>query len=191
MRRVPKRRPSLSNDGTRVWPKGYDTREMLGKILTSNSQLPIPKVRVTRALGAAIAIACIGSWALGVGSWALRAAQLQSADQVSFRIIVVSSADRAAQIVDRLKQGADFATLAQSESLDPSAKQGGLIGPIALSELRSDLQAALRALAPGGMSGVLQLPTGFALVKREESAAGSRIRGSEVLAVSAASSVKS
>jgi len=34
-------------------------------------------------------------------------------------------------LADRLKQGADFSTLAQAESLDPSAKQGGLIGPIA------------------------------------------------------------
>ena len=176
---------------------------MLGKTFTPDFQRATAKVAVAagvaRVLAVAAAIALGGSWAREAGGWALKvgnwnliAAQLpQSADQVSFRIIVVSSADRAAQIADRLKQGADFSTLAQAESLDPSAKQGGLIGPIALSELRSDLQAALRALAPGGLSGVLQLPTGFALVKREESATGSRIRGSEVLAVSATSSVKS
>jgi hypothetical protein len=40
------------------------------------------------------------------------------------------------------------------------------------------------------VSGVVQLPTGFALVRREEASSGSRIRGSEVLALSATSSIK-
>jgi hypothetical protein len=137
-----------------------------------------------------VAAGFLGIWELKVGSWNVIAAQLSQSGDVTFRIIVVSSGDRAAQIAVRVKQGEDFAKLAQAESLDPSAAQGGLIGPIALSELRADLQAALRALAPGGVSTVLQLPTGFALVQRAESSSGSRIRGSEVLAVSATSSVK-
>ena len=116
--------------------------------------------------------AFLGSWRLGAGSWSLSAAQASqvapSDPHVSFRIIVVSSADRATQMAERVKQGADFATLARTESLDPSAAQGGLIGPIALSELRADLQAVLRPLAPGAMSGVVQLPTGFTLVQRVE-----------------------
>ena len=135
------------------------------------------------------------SWSLGVGSWALElsAAQLTpGAEQISFRLIIVSSAGKAAQVLEQLKNGADFSKLAQAESLDPSASQGGLIGPIALSELRPDLQAALRTLPVGGVSGVLQLPTGFAIVQRaESSSSGSRIRGNEVLAVSSVSSVKS
>ena len=60
-----------------------------------------------------------------------------------------------------------------------------------MSELRPDLQAALRTLPVGGVSGVLQLPTGFAIVQRAEpSSSSSRMRGNEVLAVSAASNVK-
>jgi tetratricopeptide (TPR) repeat protein len=165
---------------------------MLGKTSTLNAQHPTPGGRFAAvALVFTIAAGFLGVRELAVGRWHAIAAQSpQSADQVSFRIIVVSSADRASQIADRLKQGADFAALAQAESLDPSAKQGGLIGPIALSELRADLQAALRALAPGAVSPVLQLPTGFAFVRREASSPGPRIRGSEVLAVSATSSVK-
>ena len=111
--------------------------------------------------------------------------------RISFRLIIVSTADKAAQVLEQLKNGADFSKLAQAESLDPSASQGGLIGPIALSELRADLQAALRPLPVGGVSGVLQLPTGFAIVQRAEpSSSSSRMRGNEVLAVSAASNVK-
>ena len=128
-------------------------------------------------------------WAIGLGA-AAQVAQDPPNLQVSFRIIVVSSADRASQVIERLKQGADFATLARTESLDPSAAQGGLIGPIALSELRDDLQRALRSLAPGGISGVLSMPTGFAVVTRVEAAAGPTIRGREILALSAVGSVK-
>ncbi len=138
-----------------------------------------------RVLGALAALGLAAS-AIALGA-AVQAAQ---DSQVSFRIIVVSSADRAAQVIERLKQGADFATLARTESLDPSAARGGLIGPIALSELRGDLQRALRSLAPGSISGVLAMPTGFAVVTRVEAATGPTMRGGEILALSAVASVK-
>ena len=110
---------------------------------------------------------------------------------ISFRLIIISTADKAAQVLEQLKNGADFSKLAQAESHDPSASQGGLIGPVALSELRPDLQTALRTLPVGDVSGVLQLPTGFAIVQRAEpSSSQPRVRGNEVLAVSAASNVK-
>ena len=146
-------------------------------------------MRGKRALRALVAALGLAVWAIGLGA----AAQLAQAPpnlQVSFRIIVVSSADRASRVIERLKQGADFAALARTESLDPSAAQGGLIGPLALSELRDDLQRALRSLAPGGISGVLSMPTGFAVVTRVEAAAGPTIRGREILALSAVGSVK-
>jgi hypothetical protein len=145
-----------------------------------------------RALGFGLSALVLALFALG-----LDAAQFvqpgASEPPVSFRLIVVSSADKAAQLLEQLKNGGDFSKLAQAESLDPSASRGGLIGPIALSELRPDLQSALRALPVGGVSGVLQLPTGFAIVQRAESssASTSRIRGNEVLAVSSVSSIKS
>jgi len=139
-----------------------------------------------------IGVCLLGSFSWSLGHWPLSAAQLsQGAEPITFRLIIVSSAERASQLLEQVKQGASFEKLAQAESLDPSAAQGGLIGPIALSELRADLQAALRPLAIGAVSGVLQLPTGFAVVQRVQPAASSsRIRGSEVLAVSSTSSVK-
>ncbi|HEU4690190.1 MAG TPA: hypothetical protein VFS23_17585, partial [Vicinamibacterales bacterium] len=70
-----------------------------------------------RALVALVAALGLAASAIALGA-AVQAAQ---DSQVSFRIIVVSSADRAAQVIERLKQGADFATLARTESLDPSA----------------------------------------------------------------------
>ena len=144
-----------------------------------------------RALGCGLSALALALFALSLD--AAQSVQPGASDPpVSFRLIIVSSAGKAAQVLEQLKNGADFSKLAQSESLDPSASQGGLIGPIALSELRPDLQAALRTLPVGGVSGVLQLPTGFAIVQRaESSSSGSRIRGNEVLAVSSVSSVKS
>src|SRR5262245_9914307 len=145
-----------------------------------------------RALGFGLSALVLALFALS-----LDAAQFvqpgASEPPVSFRLIIVSSADKAAQLLEQVKAGGDFAKLAQAESLDPSAARGGLIGPIALSELRGDLQKALRALPVGGVSGVLQLPPGFAIVQRAESSttSGSRIRGNEVLAVSSVSSIKS
>jgi hypothetical protein len=143
-----------------------------------------------RALGLGLSALVFALFALGLD--AAQSVQPGASEQpISFRLIVVSTADKAAQLLEQLKNGADFSKLADAESLDPSASQGGLIGPIALSELRADLQAALRPLPVGGVSGVLQLPTGFAIVQRAEpSASSSRMRGNEVLAVSAASNVK-
>ena len=68
---------------------------------------------------------------------------------IRFRIIVVSSADAAESMLDRLNRGVSFESLARAESIDPSAGQGGLVGPVALSDLRPELRNVLQALAPG------------------------------------------
>src|SRR5688500_10129966 len=77
-----------------------------------------------------------------------RAAQAPATAEVTFRIVVVSSADRAERVLERLKTGGDFIAVAIAESLDPSARQGGLVGPVSLATLRPELQEALRPLAP-------------------------------------------
>ena len=130
--------------------------------------------------------------ALGIGVAALGAspqvpAAADEAD-VSFRIIIVSSPERADQLVARLRSGEDFAALARDSSLDPSSAQGGLIGPITLSELHPALREALRELRPGAIMGVLTLPTGYALVQRVESTAA--VAPGPAFALSAAAAVK-
>jgi tetratricopeptide (TPR) repeat protein len=133
-----------------------------------------------------------GPWALalalvlGLGPWALG---LRAQAEVAFRIIVVSSVERAEQLGERLRQGEDFGTLARAESIDPSAARGGLIGPIALSALRAELQEALRDLPPGSVVGVLPVPTGYALVQRV-AAAPAAAGGADAFALSAAAGVK-
>src|SRR5512138_1059679 len=118
-------------------------------------------------------------------------AQTAPADApVVFRIIVVSTAEKAQQLRDRLVGGESFAGLALAESIDPSAERGGLIGPVALAELREELREALRALDTVSISPVLRMPTGFAIVQREQQASGSSVRGSEILALAAAGNVR-
>jgi tetratricopeptide (TPR) repeat protein len=110
--------------------------------------------------------------------------------EVTFRILVVSSAERAGRLAVRVRQGEDFAALAKAESLDPSAPKGGLVGPIVLSALRAELRDVLRGLPAGDVSDVLTVPTGFALVQRVE-AVETGARGAEIFALSAAAGVKS
>jgi tetratricopeptide (TPR) repeat protein len=110
--------------------------------------------------------------------------------QVTFRLIVVSSADRAQALLSDITAGASFEAIARQQSSDPSSQRGGLIGPIALSELRPELRDALRDLRPGAVAGVLRLATGFGLVQRAPDAAAASMRGGEILAVAAVGSVR-
>jgi tetratricopeptide (TPR) repeat protein len=136
-------------------------------------------------------LAVVGSWKSVVGRWTLTlAAQAPADQQVSFRLIVVSSAERAAEIGSDVAAGASFEVIARRESSDPSSERGGLIGPVALSELRPELRDLLSTLQPGAVSGVMRMPTGFALVQRLPDGQAASMRGGEILAVAAVGSVR-
>jgi tetratricopeptide (TPR) repeat protein len=87
------------------------------------------------------------------------------ADEVTLRIIVVSSAEAAQRIVDRLQKGDDFAALARQESIDATADDGGFMGNINLSMLRPELKNALQGVQSGQISPVVRTPLGFAVMK--------------------------
>src|SRR5262249_7171405 len=48
---------------------------------------------------------------------------------------------------------------------DPTAEAGGLLGKLALATLPPVLKDALGGVAPGHLSRVVQIPTGFAILK--------------------------
>ena len=85
---------------------------------------------------------------------------------IAFRIIVVDSQDAAERILARLRNGENFVALAAEVSDDPSAKDGGLVGPLLASDLRPQIRTALDGLRSGELSGVIALPTGFGILKR-------------------------
>jgi tetratricopeptide (TPR) repeat protein len=88
-----------------------------------------------------------------------------SPGMVNLQVIVVDGPGKAQQILERLKNGEDFAGIAKSESIDPSASQGGYIGPVDLSTLRPELREALRGIHPGQTTGVIIVPSAYVILK--------------------------
>ncbi len=114
-------------------------------------------------------------------------------DRVTFRIIVASTTQDADRIATRLAQGGEFAALAQSLSIDPSAAGGGLVGPVALADLRPELRAALLQLSGSAVSPVLRVPTGFALLQlapEPRFSRAPRLSAGEIPALAAVGSVQ-
>jgi peptidyl-prolyl cis-trans isomerase C len=69
--------------------------------------------------------------------------------QVDARQILVQTESQAQDIITQLNQGADFATLAQKDSIDPGAKNGGELGWFGQDEMVPAFATAAFALAPG------------------------------------------
>jgi tetratricopeptide (TPR) repeat protein len=95
------------------------------------------------------------------------AGQTSASDLPEIRIIVVGSEGEGRQILDRLRAGGDMAALAREKSSDPSAAEGGSLGHMDPSSLRTELRDALRTAGPGGIAGPIRVPTGFAILRAE------------------------
>jgi len=92
-------------------------------------------------------------------------AQLTPSDVRTLRVIVVDTAEKARLILTRLNGGEEFIAVAQAESIDPTGNAGGLLGRVTLATLPPVLKDALVGVAPGQLSPVVQVPTGFAILK--------------------------
>jgi hypothetical protein len=86
-------------------------------------------------------------------------------DTITFRILVVESEDAAMVVREQLKNGENFVALARTLSVDPSANNGGLVGPVPIADLRAQIRSVLERLPVGELSDVVRLPTGFAIFK--------------------------
>lgn len=102
--------------------------------------------------------------ALGLLSISCVAVQPQVA-RVPVRIIVTETQEKAEHALGELKAGADFAAVAKAESTDPTAAEGGSLGMVTPDGLRTELRNAMQGLSPGQFSGVVQIPTGYAILK--------------------------
>jgi tetratricopeptide (TPR) repeat protein len=104
---------------------------------------------------------------LGTALLFLRATAGQDASlgPIPLRLIVAGSAADAEKILEQLKNGADFGVLAREKSLDATSIDGGFLGVVDPATLRAELRDALRGVAPGGLSRVFKLPSGFAILK--------------------------
>jgi tetratricopeptide (TPR) repeat protein len=116
-----------------------------------------------------VAVAVISVVALGIRSHSFqtadRPAGIAPADEVMLRVIVVDTLEKAERLATRLNGGADFIELARAESIDPTAGAGGFLGKVTRSTLPAVLKDALEGIAPGRLSAVVRIPTGFAILK--------------------------
>jgi hypothetical protein len=100
-----------------------------------------------------------------------------AADTILFRIVVVESQEAAMNVIDALTRGENVVALAARVSIDPSAANGGLVGPVPVADLRPEIRRALDGLRVGDVSGVVRLPTGFGVVKRVPDAEAAALAG--------------
>jgi peptidyl-prolyl cis-trans isomerase SurA len=74
---------------------------------------------------------------------------------------------RATALLARAKRGEDFAKLARAESQGPTARDGGLWETAPGASAVEGVNAALEALAPGGVSEIIEGKDSFHIVKVE------------------------
>jgi peptidyl-prolyl cis-trans isomerase SurA len=77
------------------------------------------------------------------------------------------AAERAAEVRKRISGGEDFAKVASDVSAAPSKANGGLIGPIQVSELSPALQQLLEKMKPGDVTEPIRTARGYQLLKLE------------------------
>ncbi len=147
--------------------------------------------RQTRALAVAVAAAALALQLTAAPLPAQAPDAAPAARQVTFRLIVVSTESAARGVLERLQRGGAADAIAAAESINPSAARGGLIGPVVLAELRAELRDALAPLAPGQITGIVRLPTGFGVAQLAEPTAGRRsLRSTEIAGIGAIGAVQ-
>lgn len=74
---------------------------------------------------------------------------------------------RAESLLARVKKGEDFAKVAKEGSDDKgSAANGGSLGTFGRGQMVKPFEEAVFALPPGGVSGLVESPFGFHVIKR-------------------------
>lgn len=77
------------------------------------------------------------------------------------------------ELLKKARAGADFAQLARIESHDPgSAPRGGDLGFFGRGQMDPTFEAAAFTLKPGAISGVVETPFGFHIIKQHEQRPG-------------------
>jgi len=95
--------------------------------------------------------------------------QLKEPEERQIREIVLATEQEARDILIQLLQGADFATLASSNSKSASAKDGGDLGFIkkGVKSPQFDAAAFVDSLEVGKISNIFKIPDGYSIIKLE------------------------
>lgn len=89
-------------------------------------------------------------------------------EEVHARHILVTSEEEASAVIERLDDGEDFATVAMEESIGPSGPDGGDLGFFRKEDMVPEFGEAAFALEAGDVSGPVQSPFGWHVIKVEE-----------------------
>jgi tetratricopeptide (TPR) repeat protein len=108
-----------------------------------------------------------------------RAKQNSAGAEIPLQVIVVRSAEEAQAVLDRLKKGEGFGQLAREKSIDPTADAGGYMGMLDPATLRAELRDALVGVRPGQISGIVRLPSGYAILKVVEAGASNSSKNAD------------
>ncbi len=96
-------------------------------------------------------------------------AQFQPEDEIHASHILVETEEKANELKTELDGGADFATLARENSIDPGAANGGDLGFFGRGMMVQPFEEAAYALAnPGDISAPVQSQFGWHIIKLEE-----------------------
>jgi hypothetical protein len=74
---------------------------------------------------------------------------------------------RAGEVAAKIKSGSDFAELAKAYSDDSTGPRGGSLGGFEAGTMVAPFEAAIKTLKVGEVSGLVETPFGFHLIKRE------------------------
>ena len=85
--------------------------------------------------------------------------------EVAVRMILLRTSEEARQVLANLQRGEDFAELAKKHSIDSTGPAGGYLGNVRLSDLRTEIQEALKRLPAGQVSGVVETLGSYMILK--------------------------
>lgn len=94
--------------------------------------------------------------------------EFKLSEAVRISHILVRSEKEAHEILQDLKQSADFSRLAQERSLDPSRRNGGQMGWLERKVMDPDFANAAFALPKSEMSGVVHTKLGYHIIRVDE-----------------------
>jgi len=89
-------------------------------------------------------------------------------EEVHARHILVENEDEAKTILDQLKGGADFATLAKEKSKDPGAAEGGDLGFFTKDQMVPEFADVAFKMYPGQLSNPVKTQFGWHIIKVED-----------------------
>jgi peptidyl-prolyl cis-trans isomerase C len=89
-------------------------------------------------------------------------------EEVRARHILVQGEDEAKAILEQLKKGADFATLAKEKSKDPGAAEGGDLGYFTKDQMVPEFADVAFKMYPGQLSNPVKTQFGWHVIKLEE-----------------------